>query len=76
MKTPGKEWLSQCEDQQQMIDLVLKLKEQGMSQDELHSEFLSYALWLREHNEEVREDCVLEVLDRIWGWCGPDMKLF
>jgi hypothetical protein len=75
------ESLRRCETQREMLDVALALKDQGVPQEEILSEFTAYALWLRELEDENRENekhqaWALEVADRLSGWCSPHLQLF
>lgn len=48
---------------------------QGYEKDALIEDFESMRARLDEQGEEEREDAVMEVMDFLYGWCSPHMKL-
>ena len=48
---------------------------QGYEKDALIEDFESLRARLDEQGEEEREDAVMEVMDFLYGWCSPHMKL-
>jgi hypothetical protein len=59
-----------------LIDLVLQLKAEGLTQIEIYDLFTQSMLWLRESGRQDDEDKVTDVMDFIVGWCSSHMKLF
>jgi len=47
----------------------------GYTYEEVLDVFESVRAELREDDDEVREDAVMDVMDFIDGWCSPHMKL-
>jgi hypothetical protein len=56
--------------------LVEEMKNDGLSQVEIYDCFYEFYTMLKEAQREDDEDKVLDVLDRIVGWCSPHNKLF
>ena len=61
--------------EQQLIALVLRMKETGADQAEIYALFESQLLRHRNSNEAF-SDVLASVMDRIVGWCSPDLRLF
>lgn len=59
-----------------LVKLVEEMKDKGLSQLEIYNQFGDFRAMLREAGREKDEDSVLDILDRIAGWCGPEAKLF
>ncbi len=47
----------------------------GYSKEELIDDFEELRADFADRGEEEREDAVLEVMDFLYGWCSPHMKL-
>lgn len=58
----------------QLDALVEAMKAEGYAQGEVFDEFDQFRQRLA--GREADEDNVLEMMDRIWGWCAPDQRLF
>lgn len=56
-------------------DVAQKALAQGYEKDALIEDFESVRARLDERGEEEREDAVMEVMDFLYGWCSPHMKL-
>jgi hypothetical protein len=57
--------------------LAVEMRDAGSSQVELYTIFSRFYQILADANSsEADMDCVLDVLDRIWGWCADDAKFF
>jgi hypothetical protein len=48
---------------------------QGYEKDALIEDFESVRARLDEQGEEEREDAVMEVMEFLYGWCSPHMKV-
>lgn len=48
---------------------------QGYDKDVLLEDFESVRARLDDEGEEELEDAVMEVMDFLYGWCSPHMKL-
>ncbi len=48
---------------------------QGWTQEAVYDLFEKARAELRLHNREAHEDVVMEVMDRLAGWCSPCQKL-
>src|SRR5215207_11390852 len=47
----------------------------GYSYEELRADFEAVRAELREENDELREDAVMDVMDFLYGWSSSHMKL-
>ena len=56
-------------------DVASEALAQGYDRDVLLEDFESVRARLDEEGEEEREDAVMEVMDFLYGWCSPHMKL-
>ena len=59
-----------------LVTLVNEMKGEGLSQLEIYDRFEHFRAMLRETSREKDEDTVIDILDRIVGWCSPQAKLF
>ncbi len=59
-----------------LIELVSKLKLQGLNQLEIYCLFDDYYKFLQQENREDDYDNIDEVLSCIYGWCSPGERLF
>ncbi len=60
----------------QLDSLVVEMKAEGRSQAEIFEEFNQFRNLVDRTGRKADEDKVLEILDRIWGWCAPEQQLF
>ena len=60
----------------QLLALAFQWKSQGMTQLAAFEVFHSYYTSLLGVEAEEITDAYEFVLDRIWGWCAPDAKIF
>jgi hypothetical protein len=56
-------------------DMARDALAQGYDRDALIEDFERVRARLDEQGEEEREDAVMEVMDFLYGWCSPHMKL-
>lgn len=56
--------------------LAEKLRDEGMSQQDLHSLYERFRALHAEDADQTRLDAVLDTLDFITGWCSPGRGLF
>lgn len=59
-----------------LYDLVEQLRSEGLRQVEIYSLFATFQSHLRHGKREVEEDSLTGILDRLVGWCSPEMQLF
>ena len=59
-----------------LLDLARQIKVAGLGRVEVYDAFEQFRASLRAENREPDEDLVMEAMDRISGWCRPEMKLF
>ena len=59
-----------------LVKLVNEMKGEGLSQLEIYDRFERFRAMLRETGREKDEDAIMEILDRIIGWCSPQAKFF
>lgn len=57
--------------------VVRDLITSGETREAIGSELDALVVTLREGggDETPEEEVVLEILDRLWGWCAPDVRL-
>jgi anthranilate phosphoribosyltransferase len=70
------EALRSSEPREQLAAFAVELHSRGHSPDEILQIFDSFRAPLRLAERESDEDEVMDVMDRICGWCGPHAKLF
>jgi hypothetical protein len=58
-----------------MWDMAAHLLDAGVSHDALYKELLALADRLRDEDREADEDRILDVMDCLVGWCGPQASL-
>lgn len=56
-------------------DYAQRLLATDYPREQLLEDFERVRAMLRERDEEEREDAVMEVMDFLYGWCSPHMKL-
>ena len=59
-----------------LVAIVNELKSEGKNQRQVYDIFGEYLEYIAEHGTEEQDDYVRDVMDRIYGWCDPDYKLF
>jgi len=68
--------LARSDAEEALAQIVLAWKASGMKQQAILDEFEEYRRVLRERDEEEKEDRLMDVMDRIAGWCSPHTQLF
>lgn len=58
-----------------LYDLSKELLDSGYPREMLLEDFKHLIFELREHDDEAREDDILEVMDILTGWCAPGARL-
>jgi hypothetical protein len=58
------------------LDLARALRDEGMSQLELHRLFDEFRALHESDANEVRYDAILDAMDCISGWCGSCSRLY
>lgn len=56
--------------------IAANMRDNGANQQQVYDVFMEFMLVLRAENRQSEEDSVGDVLDYIWGWCGPDHRIF
>jgi hypothetical protein len=56
-------------------DLAREKLGQGYPREQLLEDFEYVRAELRDREEEAREDAVMDVMDFLYGWCSPHMRL-
>jgi len=59
-----------------LASFAVELSSNNYNQDEIFQIFDSFRAELRIAGRNSDEDIVMEVMDRICGWCSPHKKLF
>ena len=59
-----------------LVRLAEQMKEAGASQTETYEVFERFRAELRDQGREADEDIVMDVMDRVTGWCDPTARLF
>lgn len=57
-------------------ELAVKWKAQGMSKDEMYTLFEHYGRIHQEDEDETKYDAIADTMDFIVGWCLPQKRLF
>jgi anthranilate phosphoribosyltransferase len=70
------EALRSSEPHERLAAFAIELHSQGRSPDEVLEIFEAFRAHLRLADRESDEDEVMDVMDRICGWCNPKAKLF
>jgi hypothetical protein len=72
------EFEAALENENDLLEIVRILRVQGLDQLDIYLKFEDYQLYLieqgRDHDPET--DNLYSVLERIYGWCREDLKLF
>ena len=56
-------------------EVATAFRDEGVGQRELYELFDAFRARLRTAGREDDENAVMDVMDRIVGWCGPSAKL-
>ena len=70
------EALRSPEPHERLAAFAIELSSGGRGQDEVLQIFDSFRSQLRLAARESDEDTVMDVMDRISGWCSPHARLF
>ena len=70
------EALRSSEPHERLTAFAVELSSEGHDPDEILQIFDSFRAQLRLADRKSDEDEVMDVMDRICGWCSPDAKLF
>ncbi len=64
------------DSEKKLVEIVKKLKSNGLSQLEVYFIFEEYQHFLQNEYRENDEDTLIEVMALIYGWCPPSIRLF
>ncbi len=67
---------SALEQKHDLAELVLELKRAGVSQREIYDNLEAVRQELSAQGREPEEDYVMEIQDRVWGFCSTQNRLF
>ena len=70
------ESLKSTNPNQELLKLVEELKTKDWSQLDIYDVFESYMFSLDKADRKVESDIVYEVVEKIYGWCSPHLRLF
>jgi hypothetical protein len=70
------EALRSPEPHERLAAFAIELSAEGRGPDEVLEIFDSFRAQLRLAARESDEDAVMDVMDRICGWCSPHARLF
>jgi hypothetical protein len=70
------ESLKSANPNQELLKLVEEFRNQGWSQLDIYDVFESYIFSLDDLGREAESEIITEVIERIYGWCSPHLKLF
>jgi hypothetical protein len=59
-----------------LVEIVLKLKEEGVSQREIYDNLETVRQELNAQGREREEEYVWDVQDRVWGFCAAQYRFF
>ena len=59
-----------------LYQIALAWKAEGMSQQLMYDAFEACCKTLRSLDVEEQEDVVMDIMDRIVGWCAPQARIF
>ena len=59
-----------------LVELAVQLKDAGLEPIEVYEQFDHFRASLRATGRTVDEDLVMDVMDRVYGWCRPETRLF
>jgi len=59
-----------------LVGLVEQMKAEGFNQLEIYDSFEEFRAILRKTHREQDENVVMDIMDRLVGWCSPNAKLF
>ena len=61
---------------ERLAAIAIELSSDGLGQDEILQIFESFRAELRLADRKTDEDVLMDVMDRICGWCSPHVRLF
>lgn len=72
------EFEASLSSEESLISMVDKFRAKGFTQLDIYLLFEDYLEYLRGNNrdDDPETDNLYDVLARIYGWCGPQAKLF
>ncbi len=56
-------------------DLAIELHKEGLSRKQIYNRFEEFLIVVQKRNISKDEDHVLDIMDRIWGFCGEEYVL-
>ena len=59
-----------------LSELAVKYKDLGMDKESMYHVLEVLMLELRENKDEASEDLIMDLMDRVVGWCNPDSRIF
>ncbi len=59
-----------------LMQIASELKREGKTQQQVYDIFAEYLEYIVEHGTEEQDDCMRDIMDRIYGWCDPSYRLF
>ena len=71
-----RERLVRATQQGQLVEFVGELKEEGVTQTQIFDLLEKYRYELDQQGRMIEADYLIEVSDRVWGFCFNDQRLF
>ena len=59
-----------------LSELAVKYKDLGMDKESMYHNLEDLMLEMRENKDEASENLIMDLMDRVVGWCSPDSRLF
>ncbi len=59
-----------------LVELAEKYKDLGMDKESMYHTLEVLMLEMRENKDEASENQIMDLMDRVVGWCNPDSRLF
>ena len=59
-----------------LSELAVKYKNLGMDNESMYHNIEVLRQEMRENKDEASEDLIMDLMERIVGWCNPDSRIF
>lgn len=59
-----------------LSELAVKYKDLGMDKESMYHNLEVLRQEMRAKEDEASEDLIMDLMDRVVGWCNPDSRIF
>ena len=59
-----------------LSELAVKYKDLGMDNERMYHNLEVLRQEMRAKEDEASEDLIMDLMDRVVGWCNPDSRIF